>query len=97
MIQDALNSNQTPTMANFATLSSVMAGCITRVKADACSSLFAAATGPDGKTPADTLVCSAFDCAQRGLQTGASLRVAGCVLSGAARERNCVQPRSCPI
>jgi hypothetical protein len=58
MIQDALNSNQTPTMANFATLSSVMAGCVTRVKADACTRLFTAATGPDGKTPADTLAAA---------------------------------------
>ena len=58
MIQDALNSTQTPTMANFATLSSVMAGCITRVKTDACSSLFAAATGPDGKAPTDTLAAA---------------------------------------
>src|SRR5262249_35589653 len=31
-IQDALNSTQTPTMANFATLANVMAGCVTRVK-----------------------------------------------------------------
>ena len=50
-IQDALNSDQTPTMANFATLSNLLAGCVTRVKADACASLFAAATGPDGKAP----------------------------------------------
>jgi len=54
-IQDALNSTQTPTMANFATLANVMAGCVTAVKADACPSFFAAATGPDGKAPADTL------------------------------------------
>ena len=45
MIQDALNSTQTPTMANFATLSNVLAGCVTRVKPDACSSLFAARRG----------------------------------------------------
>ena len=49
----ALNSTQTPTMANFATLQ-LMAGCITRVRADACTSFFAAATGPEGKAPADT-------------------------------------------
>ena len=55
MIQDGFNSTQTPTMANFATLSSVLAGCTTRVKADACDSLFAAATGRDGKAPTDTL------------------------------------------
>ena len=32
-ILDALNSAQTPTMANFGTLADVMAGCITRVRA----------------------------------------------------------------
>jgi hypothetical protein len=30
-IQDAINSTQTPTLANFATLTNVVAGCITRV------------------------------------------------------------------
>src|SRR5262245_42594842 len=43
-IQDPLNSGQTPTMANFATLADLLAGCATRVKADACNKLFAAAT-----------------------------------------------------
>src|SRR5262249_45346553 len=43
-IQDPLNSGQTPTMANFATLADVLAGCGTRVKADACTKLFAAST-----------------------------------------------------
>ena len=55
MIQDGLNSTQTPTMANFATLANVMAGCTTRVKIDACNTFFAAATGRDGRAPADTL------------------------------------------
>src|SRR5262249_29782507 len=55
VIQDALNSNQTPTMAMFATLSNVIAGCVAQVKADACASLFTAATGRDGKVPTDTL------------------------------------------
>ena len=45
-------------MANFATLSDVLAGCMTRVKPDACNSLFAAATGRDGKAPADTLTAA---------------------------------------
>src|SRR5271169_809510 len=58
MIQDALNSTQTPTMANFSTLSDVVAGCTTRVKVDACSSLFGAATRPDGKAPTDTLAAA---------------------------------------
>ena len=31
IIQDGFNSTQTPTMANFGTLSSVLAGCTTRV------------------------------------------------------------------
>jgi hypothetical protein len=54
-IQDALNAGQSPTMANFATLANVLAGCITRVAPDACSRLFAAATPPEGGTPTDTL------------------------------------------
>ena len=58
MIQDGLNSTQTPTMANFATLANVMAGCTTRVKVDACNSYFAAATGRDGKAPIDTLTAA---------------------------------------
>ena len=54
-IQDALNSSQTPTMANFATLSSVLAGCVTQIKPDACSQFLAATTPRSGKTPTDTL------------------------------------------
>ena len=57
-IQNALNSSETPTMANFATLSSVLAGCVTRTKPDACTSLFAAATPPSGKVPTDTLTAA---------------------------------------
>jgi hypothetical protein len=55
VIQDPLNGGQTPTMANFATLANGLSGCVTQVKADACGSLFAAAKGPTGETPADTL------------------------------------------
>src|SRR5664280_368744 len=54
-IVDALNSGQTPTMANFATLSSIVAGCVTRVRADACSRLYEAASPPNGGPPVDTL------------------------------------------
>ena len=54
-IQDPLNSSQTLTMANFATLADVLSGCVTQVSADACSSLFAAATGPAGGAPTTTL------------------------------------------
>ena len=50
-IQGPLNSGQTPTLANFATLADLLAGCATRVKADACNQLFAAATDPNGKVP----------------------------------------------
>jgi hypothetical protein len=59
-IQDTLNSTQSPTMANFATLSNILAGCVTSVKADACKSLFAAATAPDAKVPTDTLTAAEF-------------------------------------
>ena len=57
-IQDALNSSQTPTMANFATLGTILAGCTTRVTADACAKLFAAAATPTGVVPADTLAAA---------------------------------------
>ncbi len=57
-ILDALNSAQTPTMANFGTLADVMAGCITRVQPDACSQFFAATTPPSGGVPPDTLLAA---------------------------------------
>src|SRR5215475_1033179 len=57
-IQDPLNSGQTPTMANFATLADLLAGCATRVIADACAKLFAAATAPKGNAPTDTLTAA---------------------------------------
>jgi len=56
-IQDPLNGSQTPTMANFATLADLLSGCATRVKADACSKLFAA-TPPTGVAPIDTLTAA---------------------------------------
>ncbi len=57
-IQDPLNSGQTPTMANFATLADVLAGCATRVTVDACDKLFIAATPPKGAAPTDTLTAA---------------------------------------
>jgi streptogramin lyase len=54
-IQDALNSGQSPTMANFATLANVLAGCVTQVKLDACSRFFTATTPRSGNVPTDTL------------------------------------------
>jgi hypothetical protein len=57
-IQGPLNSSQTPTMANFATLANVLAGCVTQVTTDACSKLFAAATPPKGDAPTDTLLAA---------------------------------------
>ncbi len=57
-IQGPLNGGQTPTMANFATLADLLAGCTTRVVEDACAKLFAAATPPKGSTPTDTLTAA---------------------------------------
>jgi hypothetical protein len=54
-IQDALNSGQTPTMANFATLANVLAGAVTQVTPDATSRFLAATTPRSGKVPTDTL------------------------------------------
>ena len=57
-IQDSLNGPQTPTMANFATLADLLAGCVTRATADACDKLFVAATPPKGSAPANTLAAA---------------------------------------
>src|SRR5262245_41540088 len=57
-IQDSLNSGQAPTMANFATLADVLAGCVTQVTTDACNTLFAAAKPPKGHVPTDTLMAA---------------------------------------
>jgi hypothetical protein len=57
-IQGPLNSSQTPTMANFATLADVLAGCATRAANDACGKLFAAATPPTGAAPTDMLTAA---------------------------------------
>ena len=57
-IQDPLNSGQTPTMANFATLADLLAGCTIRVNADACNNLFTATTAPNGKVATDTLAAA---------------------------------------
>jgi streptogramin lyase len=54
-ILDAINGKQTPTMANFGTLSNLVAACVTRLRPDACSTFFTAATDPRGKVPVDTL------------------------------------------
>jgi hypothetical protein len=54
-ILEPFNATQTPTMANFATLAILTAGCVTSVNADACNNFFAAATPPNGKAPTDTL------------------------------------------
>ena len=57
-IQDPLNGGQTSTMANFATLANLLAGCVTRVRGDACDKLFVAATAPKGGTPTNTLTAA---------------------------------------
>jgi hypothetical protein len=57
-IQDPLNSGQTPTMANFATLADVLAGCAMLVTVNACDNLFIAATPPKGAAPTDTLTAA---------------------------------------
>jgi hypothetical protein len=75
-IQNAINSRQTPTMAIFATLANVMAGCIARVKTDACAQLFAAVTGRRGKAPTDTLGAAESIAREHGLQARACVRAA---------------------
>lgn len=57
-IQDPLNGGQTQTMANFATLADVIAGCVTSVTPDACPKLYTAASPPKGAAPNDTLTAA---------------------------------------
>ena len=57
-IQEPLNGGQTPTMSNFATLADILAGCVTLIRSDACSSLFYAATSPKNEYPKDTLAAA---------------------------------------
>ena len=57
-IQDPLNGGQTPTMANFATLADVIAGCAALVTVGACDRLFIAATPPREAAPTDTLTAA---------------------------------------
>ena len=66
-IQDPLNSGQTPTMANFATLADLLAGCAIRVNADPCSKLFTAATPPNGEVATDTLTAAQSIARDRGI------------------------------
>jgi hypothetical protein len=58
VILDDLNSSQSPTMANFATLANILAACVTRLRSDACSTLFYVATSPTGAYPKDTLAAT---------------------------------------
>src|SRR5262245_55952718 len=57
-IQGPLNSGQTPTMANFATLADLLSCCGTPVSHDPCSQLSPAATPPTGRLPPDTLTAA---------------------------------------
>lgn len=57
-IQGPLNSGQTTTMANFATLADALSSCVTQVTSDACGKLFAASTSPKGIVPTNTLVAA---------------------------------------
>ncbi len=58
VIQDPLNSSQTTTLATLNTLANLLAGCMTRVRGDACDKLFAAATTPGGAVPTDMLTAA---------------------------------------
>jgi hypothetical protein len=57
-IQDPLNSTQTPTMANLATLADALSGCAARLTVNACDDLFVATTPPKGDAPTDTLTAA---------------------------------------
>src|SRR5262249_3526922 len=56
--QAPVTSSQRTTMANFATLADALAGCVGRVVPDACDKLYAAAAGPAGTAPTNTLTAA---------------------------------------
>ena len=96
-IQDPLNSGQTPTMANFATLADVLSGCVTRVTPDACHKLFTATTPPKGDAPNDTLTAAQSIARYPWYQPERLFASARRILSGPARARTCARFRSCRI
>src|SRR3954452_17653404 len=55
VIHGSMNSMESNSLATFATLGDLMAGCATRVQPDACARLYEAATPPGGPAPTDTL------------------------------------------
>jgi len=57
VIQDPLNSSQTPTLAKFNTLSLLLSGCV-MAKPEACERLFKAATPPGAERPTNTLAAA---------------------------------------
>ncbi len=83
-IQDPLNSSQTPTMANFATLADALAGCVTRVTPDACPKLYTATTPPKGDAPNDTLMAAQSSCSRSVVSARKGVRPSRRILSGPA-------------
>ena len=69
MIQDGFNSTQTPTMANFATLASVLAGCVNARKHGRVRQTFAAAPGWEARCRLIHWL-RPFDRTPHGVQTG---------------------------
>ena len=94
-IQDSLNSSQTPTMANFATLADLLSACATRVTADACSKLFAAATDPRGNAPKDTLAAAQTIARYPWYHPEQLFASAGRASIRCPRARRCARCRSC--
>ena len=85
-IQDALNSTQTPTMANFATLANVLAGCITRVTPDASGRFLRGGHIPDRRGADGHFDGGRVHRPLSVAPAGASLRVAERILSHAEGE-----------
>ena len=94
-IQDPLNSGQTPTMANFATLANLLSGCVKDVVDGACEALFAASVGPDGKMPTDTLTAAAAIARGPGMSPNAA---SSCLIRSipCPRTSRCGRSPTCP-
>ena len=95
-IQDPLNSGQTPTMANFATLANVLAGCVTRVRPEACETLFARRQGTDRRDADRHADRGAGDRARAVVSAGPHVQGARGVVSGAAGQDDARRCPTCP-
>ncbi len=91
-----LNSGQTPTMANFATLADLFAGCATRVSPLRASQALRERDAAQREAPTDTLTAAQSIARIPGANPNNSLHCSICFIRF-RKARTCGRFRSCPI